>query len=99
MSAYALYGISFYDADVTRYQVAKTYFNEAGTGREEIVQPSAIEMEKELFGTKFSQSWLLGLDFHLVDNWFLAFEYGKLLKDDDSNIKIYQAGTYLRYEF
>jgi len=99
MSAYALYGISFYDADVTRYQVAKTYFNEVGTGSQELVQPSTLEMEADLFGTKFSQSWLLGLDFHLVDQWFLAFEYGRLLNDDDSNIKVYQAGTYLRYEF
>jgi hypothetical protein len=56
-------------------------------------------MEEGLFGTSFSTSWLLGLDFHLVDTWYLALEYGRLLKDTDSNIKVYQAGTYLRYEF
>jgi len=99
MSAYALYGVSFYDADVTRYEIAKTYFSDFGAGSQVIVQPSTLDMEEDLFGTKFSQSWLLGLDFHLVGQWFLAFEYGRLLKDDDSNIKIYQAGSYLRYEF
>jgi len=97
-SAYALYGVSFYDADVTRYQIKKTLPQDVGT-IEVIVQPSSIEMEEELFGTKFSQSWMLGLDFHLFEEWYLALEYGRLLRDDDSNIKVYQAGAYLRYEF
>ena len=56
-------------------------------------------MEEDLFGTSFSTSWLLGLDLHLVNTWYLAFEYGRLLKDTDTNIKVYQAGAYLRYEF
>ncbi|MFT6030978.1 MAG: hypothetical protein ACI8O8_002726, partial [Oleiphilaceae bacterium] len=32
-------------------------------------------------------------------SWYLAFEYGRLLKDTASNIKVYQAGSQLRYEF
>jgi len=100
MSGYALFGLSHYDADVTRREI--NYFQPAsGTrgARTVISSPSTTEMEEDLFGTSFSTSWLLGLDFHLVDTWYLAFEYGRLLKDTDTNIKVYQAGTYLRYDF
>jgi len=100
MSGYALIGLSHYDADVTRREI--NFFvpgNGRTIGSTVTASPSTTEMEEDLFGTSFSTSWLLGLDFHLVDTWYLAFEYGRLLRDTDTNIKVYQAGTYLRYEF
>tara|TARA_R110001592_G_scaffold52649_8_gene161284 strand:- start:14821 stop:15564 length:744 start_codon:yes stop_codon:yes gene_type:complete len=97
-SAYALVGVSFYDADVTRYEVTRKLPGDIGTS-EQNIQPSPTEVEDGLFGTKFSMSWMLGFDYMLDENWFLAFEYGRLLKDTDTNIKVYQAGTQLRYEF
>ncbi len=100
MSAYALGGISHYDADVTRREIERAFVdpnNLQTTTRR--VQPSRLQMEEDLFGTSFSFSWLLGLDFKLTDDWFVAFEYGRLLRDTDTNIKVYQGGAYLRYEY
>ncbi len=97
-SAYALIGVSFYDADVTRHEVTRKIPGSIGT--EEVnIQPSPTEIEEDLFGTKFSMSWMLGIDYKLDESWYLAFEYGRLLKDTDTNIKVYQAGVQLRYEF
>ncbi|MFT5717958.1 MAG: hypothetical protein ACI9T7_002157 [Oleiphilaceae bacterium] len=100
MSGYALLGVSHYDADITRREIE--FFiptSSSQQARTVIASPSKTEMEEGLFGTSFSTSWLLGLDFHLIDTWYLAFEYGRLLRDTDTNIKIYQAGAYLRYDF
>jgi len=100
MSAYALYGVSFYDADVTRREVKRVVGGSGTTvARELTLHPSYEDMEEDLFGTSFSTSWILGIDFGLIDQWFLAFEYGRLIRDTDSNIKVYQGGAYLRYEF
>lgn len=99
MSAYALIGLSHYDADVTRREIELFIPTGDTAASTQIVSPSTTEMEEDLFGTSFSTSWLLGVDFHLVDSWYLAFEYGRLLRDTDTNIKVYQAGSYLRYEF
>jgi len=100
MSGYALLGLSHYDADVTRREVDFFVATNGSQGsRSVIASPSTTEMEEDLFGTSFSTSWILGLDFHLVDTWYLAVEYGRLLKDTDTNIKVYQAGAYLRYVF
>jgi len=100
MSVYGLYGVSHYEADVTRREIDEAFVDpdtfQTITRR---VQPSRLQMEDDLFGTSFSTSWLLGLDFALNQDWFLAFEYGRLLRDTDTNIKVYQGGTYLRYEF
>ena len=99
MSGYALLGLSHYDADVTRREVVIKVGGDLGGSNDVVVSPSTTLMEEDLFGTSFSTSWLLGLDFHLVDTWYLALEYGKLLEDTDTNIKVYQAGAYLRYNF
>jgi len=99
MSAYALFGLSHFDTDVTRKEKTISVSGGIIGSNEAIVHPSLTRMEKDLLGTSFSTSWMLGLDFHLVDQWFLAFEYGRLLRDTDTGTKVYQAGTYLRYEF
>jgi len=99
MSAYALFGLSHFDTDITRKEKTISVSGGIIGSNEAIVHPSLTRMEEDLIGTSFSTSWMLGLDFHLVDQWFLAFEYGRLLRDTDTGIKVYQAGTYLRYEF
>jgi len=98
MSAYGMYGVSHYDADVTRREIKMNVIDNQ-IPKTVNGQPSRLQMEEDLFGTSFSTSWLLGLDFGLGGPWYLAFEYGRLLRDTDTNIKVYQAGTYLRYEF
>lgn len=98
MSGYAQYGVSHYEADITRREVV-IQESDQGVISSHTVHPSRRFMEEGLFGTSFSTTWLLGLDFTLTRNWYLAFEYGRLLRDTESNIKVYQAGTHLRYEF
>lgn len=97
-SAYALIGVSFYDADITRREVWRSVFAGEQFPENAKIQPSSA-LNDDLFGTNFSMSWMLGLDYKLDDSWFLAFEYGRLLKDTESNIKVYQAGMQLRYEY
>lgn len=107
MSAYALYGVSQYAADVTRIEVTELvpneFFGETPTQVIPNSQPSPNPlnkwMEEDLFGTNFSTSWMLGLDFKLSNDTFLAFEYGRLLKDDNTGIKVYQGSASLRFEF
>lgn len=100
MSAYALYGLSHYDADVTRRQ---TIFNqpldEDGNVGDVVVEPDRKTIPDDFFGTRFSTSWLLGVDVHLFDTTYLAMEYGRLLKDTETNIKVHQANLQIRYEF
>jgi len=101
MTAYALYGVSIYSADITRREVSRIIgdISQNQVPTTKILQPSKTEMKKGLFGTNFSTTWMLGLDFKLNNKWFLEFEYGQLINDASSNIKVYQAGTHLRYEY
>ncbi len=98
-SAYALYGVTHYQAEVTRKEVSVTYRDDNGLTNTITAIASPIAMEEDLFGTSFSTSWMLGVDFDLTKNLFLSFEYGRLLRDTDTGIRVYQAGTSLRYEF
>lgn len=100
MSAYGLYGVSHYDADVTRREIRITVDGGEGTLPQTYnAMPSSSRMEEDLFGTSFSTSWLLGLDLRITPEWYLAFEYGRLLRDTDTNIKVYQGSMQLRYEY
>ncbi len=99
MSAYGLYGVSHYEADVTRRETRITVSSGESLPQTFNVIPSSAQMEEDLFGTKFSTSWLLGLDFRITPAWYLAFEYGRLLRDTDTNIKVYQGSMQLRYEY
>lgn len=99
-SVYAQYGLSHYSADVTRRQIKIVEdFDADGNGGEVIVEPDPETIHPGLFETSFSTSWLLGMDYHLFDTTYLAMEYGRLLKDTETNIKVYQANLQLRYEF
>jgi opacity protein-like surface antigen len=99
MSAYLLVGVSYYQVETESYEIKRLISTSQGLSELLDLQPSAFEMEDGLFGTNFSLSWMLGIDFRLTDEWFLAVEYGRLLKDTDTTIKVNQFGTYLRYEF
>ena len=98
-----MYGVSFFEADTTRRQVEinVTTTNDFGQQRTDrlLVEPSPEFMEDGLFDKHFSPSWTLGLEFDIFDDFFLVFEYGRLLKDSGTNIKVRQAGTHIRYEF
>ncbi len=103
MSGYFMYGVSFFEADTSRRQVEinVTTTNDFGQQRTDrvLVEPSPEFMEDGLFDKHFSPSWTLGLEFDIFDDFFLVFEYGRLLKDSGTNIKVRQAGTHIRYEF
>jgi Outer membrane protein beta-barrel domain len=104
MNGYFMYGISYYEADTTRRQIYITVVDDPdgfGGGRPTrvLVEPSPEFMEEGLFETRFSPTWMLGLEFDIFDDWYLVFEYGRLLKDSGTNIKVRQAGTHIRYEF
>ena len=100
MSGHFLYGLTHYEADTTRRQIIIPLVDQdTGRPRPVLVEPSPERMEDGLFGTRFSTSWMLGLEFSLWRNTFLVFEYGRLLKDTDTNIKVRQAGTHLKFEF
>ncbi len=100
MSVYGQYGVALYDAHVTRKETRITLGQNSGrlpvtyTAR-----PSRWQMEEELFGTKFSTSWLVGAEFDLIKGWRLAVDYGRLLRDTDTNIKVYQGNVHFRFEF
>ena len=101
-NVFAQYGISIFDADFTRIQ--KELFipvdlNTLQLPRIAVIQPSRLEMEEDLFGTNFSTTWLVGVDFSIAKNWYWTWEYGRLLNDDASGIKVYQLNTLLKYEF
>ena len=101
-NVYAQYGITVFDADYTRYEselFIPTDFNTLAPARTTVIQPSRVEMEEDLFGTNFSTSWLVGVDFSIAKNWYWTWEYGRLLNDDASGIKVYQLNTLLKYEF
>lgn len=95
------YGVSYYEADITRRQTYVTTFGGFNNlvAEQVLAEPSPEFMEKDFFGTKFSPSWLLGLKFSLMDQWFLEVEYGRLLKDSDTNFKVRQHVIQLQREF
>jgi hypothetical protein len=100
-SAYALYGVSFYEADMTRRQDRRK-INEGRTDvlpEIAVVQPSRSDLDDDFFKTNFSTSWMLGMDYRIEKGLYLAFEYGRLLRDTDTKFKVYQAGLHLRYEY
>ena len=99
-TAYLQYGLSFYSADVTRY-VTRRFVQGTTTTPDSsrFVIPSLTEMEEELFGEKFSTSWMAGIDFKIIQNTMFSVEYGRLLNDADTGIKVYQINTALKYHF
>lgn len=54
---------------------------------------------KKYPGSSFSVSWLIGLDFELIDNGFLFLEGGKLFEDTETNASVFQYSLGAKYEF
>ncbi|KZZ58127.1 hypothetical protein A3762_08380 [Oleiphilus sp. HI0125] len=99
-TAYAKYGLTFYNADITRYETERFQLGEVPPfGSTDTYLPSTTQMEEELFGDNFSSSWLVGIDFGIYKDIYWSFEYGRLLNDNTSGIKVYQFNSLLKYEF
>lgn len=55
--------------------------------------------EKKYPGSSFSVSWIIGLDFEVIDNGFLFLEGGKLFEDTETNANVFQYSVGTKYEF
>lgn len=55
--------------------------------------------DKKYPGSSFSVSWLIGLDFEVIDSGFLFLEGGKLFEDTETNASVFQFSLGAKYEF
>lgn len=97
---YFQFGLTFYNAEVTRY-VTRRFVLGDGTNPDSVqpVIPSTTQMEEKLFADTFSTSWLVGVDFNVYKDLYWTWEYGRLLNDAGSGIKVYQLNSYFKFEF
>ncbi|WP_172962295.1 outer membrane beta-barrel protein [Hydrocarboniclastica marina] len=66
----------------------------------ETATPGRFEgIEGELYESDFSTSWLIGLDFKLIDSAYLLLEGGRLHTDTATDINTEQYTVGFRYEF
>lgn len=100
-SIYAKYGLTFYTGDITRYETKRFKEGEIPPfGETVIVIPAVNEsLTEDIFADSFSTSWLAGVDFNVYQDTYWTFEYGRLLNDNGTGIKVYQFNTALKYEF
>lgn len=49
--------------------------------------------------SSFSMSWLVGLDFEVIDNGFIVLEGGRLFEDTETGANTFQFSTGFKYEF
>lgn len=50
-------------------------------------------------GSSFSVSWLVGLDYEVIDSGFVFLEGGKLFEDTETNANVFQYSFGAKYEF
>jgi hypothetical protein len=100
-SVYAKYGLTFYTGDITRYETKRFKVGEIPPfGNTITVIPAVNEsLTEDIFADSFSTSWLAGVDFNVYQDTYWTFEYGRLLNDNGTGIKVYQFNTALKYEF
>lgn len=55
--------------------------------------------EKKYPGSSFSISWIIGMDFEVVDDGFLFIEGGKLFEDTETNANVFQFSLGAKYDF
>jgi hypothetical protein len=55
--------------------------------------------EKKYPGSSFSVSWIVGLDFEVIDDGFLFLEIGKLFEDTETGANVFQYSLGTKYEF
>lgn len=98
---YAKYGLTFYTGDITRYETKRFKTGEVPPFGETItVIPAVTEnLTEDIFSDSFSTSWMVGVDFNIFQDTFWTFEYGRLLNDNGTGIKVYQFNTLLKYEY
>ena len=98
---YAKYGLTFYTGDITRYETKRFKTGEVPPFGETIsVIPAITEsLTEDIFADSFSTSWMVGVDFNIFQDTFWTFEYGRLLNDNGTGIKVYQFNTLLKYEY
>lgn len=65
----------------------------------EVVVADFTGLDEDYLGTPFSASFLLGIDLNLFGNAYLTAEYGRLHRDTQSGVQIWQSNLGLRYIF
>jgi hypothetical protein len=85
-NAYAQFGFTHVrgEAKLTDDQVGQNYEEIAGDN-----YPAS----------SFSVSWLLGLDYEVIDDGYVFLEGGKLFEDTETNANVFQYSFGARYEF
>ncbi len=98
---YAKYGLTFYTGDITRYETKRFVPGEVPPFGETVTVIPAIteNLTDDIFSDSFSTSWMVGVDFNILQDTFWSFEYGRLLNDNGTGIKVYQFSTLLKYEY
>ncbi len=74
-----------------------------GTGKLDHPEEKRNAQFRDLTGdfpdSNFGVGWIIGLDVEVLNDTFLVFEGGKLLKDTGTDANIFQFSTGLKYEF
>ncbi|HEY9119199.1 MAG TPA: outer membrane beta-barrel protein [Marinobacter sp.] len=92
-NAYAQFGFSHVQGEANLTAVGK-----AREADPEDRSPYA-SLADEYPGSSFSVSWLLGLDFEVIDNGFIMLEGGRLFEDTETSANTFQFSTGFKYEF
>ncbi len=77
-------------------QIGMSYVNADATA-----EPGSTwdDLPEDYPGSKFSMSWITGLDFKIVEDWYVTAEAGRLHRSTASDIQTLQFGLGLKYEF
>lgn len=92
-NAYAQFGFSHVQGVATLTALGKAREADPDDG-----SPYA-SLANEYPDSSFTVSWLLGLDFEVVESGFIVLEGGRLFKDTETGANTFQFSTGLRYEF
>jgi len=57
------------------------------------------EIADEFLSSKFSMSWLAGLDFEITKDWYATVEAGRLHRGSQSDVDLLHYGLGIKYEF
>ena len=57
------------------------------------------ELSDKFLSSKFSMSWLAGLDFEITKDWYATLETGRLHSDSQSDIDLLHYSLGIKYEF
>ncbi|MCP5160654.1 MAG: outer membrane beta-barrel protein [Hahellaceae bacterium] len=70
-----------------------------GTAKK-VAKPVAFkDMPNDFMSSTFSVSWIVGIDFSVVDRLYVTTEIGRLHNDTSTAIKTFRSGIGLKYEF